>query len=138
MTTEEALRKNIEKNDADPQHRLIYADWLDENDQPEEAARQRRVAGQPLLHVVYLTHHPALIDTYARLVPLVRIDTWTRDVWFEGSPCSSVRTRTIYEACHAPVVVVDGVRRDKINRGHGTNIFLNGVCLRRDYPDLDE
>lgn len=41
MNLQEGFLKALEENEDDTATRLIYADWLDENNQPEEAARQR-------------------------------------------------------------------------------------------------
>lgn len=40
-TDREALLRALEENEDDLTTRLIYADWLDEHDEPEEADRMR-------------------------------------------------------------------------------------------------
>ncbi len=42
MNAKEAFETVLQKDEDDTTTRMVYADWLDEHDQPEEADRQRK------------------------------------------------------------------------------------------------
>ncbi|HEY7311880.1 MAG TPA: TIGR02996 domain-containing protein [Gemmataceae bacterium] len=49
MTLEDVFKEEMHRNPEDSATRLIYADWLEENGRPEEASRQRELAGNVLI-----------------------------------------------------------------------------------------
>ncbi len=118
----EDFLKAIEAADADPQHRLIYADWLDENNEPDEASRQRALAAQECYRAVWLSFPKASEggrggwSRRAKHRPQPeRVEVRTRDVCFRGKS-----------------VIVNGIRRLKLNLFHA-----DGRLVRLDYVELE-